>query len=179
MATHEDEKHKDLHIEQVSSSFVDDKHDTPVHFEHSNTLVGDDVVKGERMIGGIAINTRMTAEERSTAMRLANELDPGPPVLSWTHIKFCLVALVVILNSGDSGKSGDRSPVSCKADLPGYDPTIMSSVNSMYQFHDYFGLGQATAGTGVVFVCHYDTDIWVPLTSDRVSTPLAQSLRSF
>ena len=29
----------------------------------------------------------------------------------------------------------------------------MSSVNSMYQFHDYFGLEQASAGTGVVFVC--------------------------
>jgi hypothetical protein len=28
----------------------------------------------------------------------------------------------------------------------------MSSVNSMYQFHDYFGLEQASAGTGVVFV---------------------------
>jgi len=28
----------------------------------------------------------------------------------------------------------------------------MSSVNSMYQFHDYFGLEQASTGTGVVFV---------------------------
>jgi hypothetical protein len=103
MTTHQDEKNKDLHVEQVTSAFGDGKHETPAHLEHTDTLVGDEDVKGERKIGGIAINTHMTAEERSTAMRLANELDPGPPVFSWTHIKFCLVALVVILNSGDSG----------------------------------------------------------------------------
>ena len=100
------EDSKEIHAkEEISSAYADDKHIAPVHLEHTETLVGDDITKGERKIGGIAINTQMTAEERSTAMRLANELDPGPPAFSWTHIKFCLVALVVILNSGDSGKS--------------------------------------------------------------------------
>jgi hypothetical protein len=90
--------------EEISSAYADDKQISPIHLEHTETLVGDGDTKGERRIGGIAINTHMTAEERSTAMRLANELDPGPPAFSWTHIKFCLVALVVILNSGDSGR---------------------------------------------------------------------------
>jgi hypothetical protein len=91
--------------EEIAPAHVDDKQTSPIHLEHTETLVGDEDIKGERKIGGIAINTHMTAEERSTAMRLANELDPGPPAFSWTHIKFCLVALVVILNSGDSGRS--------------------------------------------------------------------------
>ena len=100
------EDSKEIHAkEEISSAHADDKDIAPVHLEHTETLVGDNITKGERKIGGIAINTQMTAEERSTAMRLANELDPGPPAFSWTHIKFCLVALVVILNSGDSGKS--------------------------------------------------------------------------
>ena len=63
----------------------------------------DDELKGERKIGGININAHMTAEERSTAMRLANELDPGPPLFSWRYISFLLTCLCVILNSGDSG----------------------------------------------------------------------------
>jgi hypothetical protein len=78
---------------------VDDKN-VPAHFE---TM--DDDLKGERKIGGININAHMTAEERSTAMRLANELDPGPALFSWRYISFLLTCLCVILNSGDSGGS--------------------------------------------------------------------------
>jgi hypothetical protein len=89
----------------IPPGYEDEKDIAPTHLEHTDTVVGDGDIKGERKIGGIAINAHMTAEERSTAMRLANELDPGPPVFSWTYLKFCLVALVVILNSGDSGKS--------------------------------------------------------------------------
>lgn len=100
-----DQKHDASHVgAEVSPAFDDSKDLNPIHLEHTETFVGDDDIKGERRIGGIAINTHMTAEERSTAMRLANELDPGPPAFSWTHIRFCLVALVVILNSGDSGE---------------------------------------------------------------------------
>ena len=100
-----DEKPKEICAgEEISPAYADNKQVSAIHLEHTETLVGDDGIKGERKIGGIAINTHMTPEERSTAMRLANELDPGPPAFSWTHIKFCLVALVVILNSGDSGR---------------------------------------------------------------------------
>ena len=68
---------------------------------HFETI--DDDLKGERKIGGININSHMTAEERSTAMRLANELDPGPRFFTWRYISFLLTCLCVILNSGDSG----------------------------------------------------------------------------
>ena len=130
----------------------EEKNVTTAHFE---TM--DDDLKGERRIGGIAINSHMTAEERSTAMRLANEMDPGPALFSWRYISFLLTCLCVILNSGDSGMSllstrTSHVQVPCADSTQGYDPTIMSSVNSMTQFHDFFGLEQASTGTGVVFV---------------------------
>lgn len=80
------------------------------HLEHSETVDHDDL-KGERKIGGITINSHMTAEERSTALRLANEMDPGPSIMSWRYIKFLLTCLAVILNSGDSGQSSCLSGV--------------------------------------------------------------------
>ena len=80
--------------------------------------------------------SEMTAEDRATALKLANEADPGPPLASWTHVQFLLTCFIVIVNSCDTG----------------FDTTIMSSVNSMRQFQDFFGLESATPGTGVVFV---------------------------
>lgn len=80
-----------------------DEKNVVTHFEDSDTMDID--AKGERKIGGITVNAHMTAEERSTAMRLANEMDPGPALFSWRYIKFVLTALCVILNSGDSGQS--------------------------------------------------------------------------
>lgn len=127
---------------------ADDKNNVG-HLETVDTMATVDE-KGERKIGGITINAHMTAEERSTALRLANELDPGPKLFSWRHVKFLLTALVVILNSGDSG----------------YDPTIMSSVNSMTQFHEYFGLEQASTGTGIVFV----SCLYLGLLAPRLTT---------
>lgn len=125
----------------------DEKNATTAHFEGTETI---DDLKCERKIGGIVIGSHMTAEERSTAMRLANELDPGPDMFRWRYILFLLTCLVVILNSGDSGMSLNNADLILTSS--GYDPTIMSSVNSMTQFHDYLGLRQASASTGVVFV---------------------------
>lgn len=91
-------------IVRPQSSGVDEKVSPPTHLELSDTLVDDNPSNG-RKIGGISVNARMSPEERATALRLAHELDPGPSAFSWTYTKFCLTALVVILNSGDSGKT--------------------------------------------------------------------------
>lgn len=73
--------------------------------------------------GELVITHDMTPEEKATILRLANEQDPGPKILSGRYVLFVLTALVVILNSGDNG----------------FDGTVMGAVNSMEQFHDYFG----------------------------------------
>ena len=78
----------------------------------------------------------MSAEDRAAALRLANEADPGPALGSWGHIQFLMMCSVVIVCSCDTG----------------FDTTIMSSVNSMRQFQNFFGLESGTPGTGIVFV---------------------------
>ncbi|ORX38190.1 general substrate transporter [Kockovaella imperatae] len=77
----------------------------------------------------------MSAEDRATALKLANEADPGPPISSWAHIQFLLTCFIVIVNSCDTG----------------FDTTIMSSVNSMKQFQNFFGLTSGSPSTGIVF----------------------------
>jgi hypothetical protein len=78
----------------------------------------------------------MSPDERTAAFALARELDPGPPVFSWRYLNFFMSIVVVLVCSCDSG----------------FDSTIMSSVNSMTQFQDYFGLISASTGTGILFV---------------------------
>ena len=46
---------------------------------------------------------------------------------------------------------GSTSCLTTSLTAAGFDGTVMSAVNSMSQWYNYFGLGQATAGTGVVF----------------------------
>lgn len=58
---------------------------------------------GHTKIGEFTISPYMTAEEKAAAIRLANEADPGPPLLSWRYFKFLITAFLVILNSGDNG----------------------------------------------------------------------------
>jgi hypothetical protein len=45
----------------------------------------------------------MTVEDRATALRLAHEADPGPPLGSLRHIQFVFMILVVCMCSGDNG----------------------------------------------------------------------------
>lgn len=73
--------------------------------------------------------------EREAALRLARVADPGIKVFSWRGMQFLFYALMVCMCTGDTG----------------YDGTIMSSVNSMTTFHNYFGIKKA-ASTGIVFV---------------------------
>lgn len=77
-------------------------------------------------------------DERAVALRLARAADPGPSVWSPRGIQFVLCALVVCACSGDTG----------------FDGTIMGAVNSMDQFHTYFGFDPQTGAdkTGIVFV---------------------------
>jgi len=102
----------------------------------------------------LTITPHMTAEEKAAAIKLANEADPGPPITSWRYFKFLVTAFLVILNSGDNG----------------FDGTVMSSVNSMETFQEYFGLpGPLAGGTSLVFgmytlggVCAFFPNIYLP-----------------
>lgn len=78
----------------------------------------------------------MSAEDRATALRVAYDADPGPALASYRYLCFFMTCMVVIVNSCDTG----------------FDTTIMSSVNSMRTFQNFFGLESATKGTGIVFV---------------------------
>lgn len=116
-------------------------------------------------------------DERAVALRLARAADPGPSVLSRRGIQFVLSALVVCACSGDTG----------------FDGTIMSAVNSMDQFHRYFGFDPQTGAdkTGIVFVSVPSQRSWrhtgslipalptreVTLTT-RVFTPSVRCARS-
>ncbi|KAI9633105.1 general substrate transporter [Dioszegia hungarica] len=110
----------------------------------------------------------MSMEERTAAFALARELDPGPPVFSWRYLNFFMSIVVVLVCSCDSG----------------FDSTIMSSVNSMTQFQDYFGLISASTGTGILFgvytvgsVCSFFPNIILPdLLGRRVCMIIGNSL---
>jgi MFS family permease len=75
-------------------------------------------------------------EDRAVALKLAQDADPGPPAASWRMVKFTLMVLVVCMCSGDSG----------------FDGTVMSSVNSMPRYLEFFGLpAGGNSKTGIVF----------------------------
>ena len=119
---------------------------------HSGTVTGDGAPDGTVKIGGLAITPHMTAEEKAAAIKLANAADPGPPLTSWRYFKFLITAFLVILNSGDNGELSLRS-IEQWLMVPGFDGTVMSSVNSMETFQSYFGLpGPLAGGTSLVFV---------------------------
>lgn len=55
--------------------------------------------------GELRITHDMTPEEKATILRLANEQDTGPNIMSYRYLMFVLTCLCVILNSGDNGES--------------------------------------------------------------------------
>lgn len=110
----------------------------------------------------------MSPEDRATALQLAHEADPGPNVWSLRYLRFSLMLLVVCMCSGDNGEYSMRPSLPCHIygnrealKRPGFDGTVMGSVNSMVQYQHYFNLQAASTGTGIVFVS--------VLTSNRVS----------
>lgn len=97
---------------------------------------------------GDTVTVLEVEDERAVALRLARAADPGPAVFSLRGIQFVFYALVICACSGDTG----------------FDGTIMSAVNSMEQFHRFFGFDPKTgaAKTGIVFVS-------IVMESDRTS----------
>ncbi|CAK9783824.1 general substrate transporter [Cutaneotrichosporon oleaginosum] len=75
-------------------------------------------------------------DERAYALRMARAADPGPGWASLASFRYLFIAFVACSVSGDVG----------------FDGTIISSVNSMTQFQEYFNLGVGGAsGQGLVF----------------------------
>lgn len=76
-----------------------------------------------------------TPAERKAALGAALAEDPG--VGKWTRraIQIYLITLVVCCCSGDSG----------------FDGTVMSGINAMKQYQQYFGLTQSGSKTSIVF----------------------------
>ena len=103
--------------------------DTTVAVAVPDEKEGDIVVRKEDV-------RDMTYEDRATALRMALEADPGIPVATLRYLKFQLMILAICLCGGDSG----------------FDGTLLSSINSMVQFQNYFGLEKAVASTSIVFV---------------------------
>ncbi|KZT60194.1 general substrate transporter [Calocera cornea HHB12733] len=79
----------------------------------------------------------MTSVEKQEALRLAEAADPGFKAFSYRGFIFTLYVLVVCCCSGDNGM----------------DPTVMSAINSMSQFQNYFGIPSSggVPKTGIVF----------------------------
>ncbi|WWC63036.1 uncharacterized protein I303_105635 [Kwoniella dejecticola CBS 10117] len=124
--------HQVQNLEEVDIAPVG-KDDKNIHgIEHSQDVnevhERDDVVKPP-FVGD------MTAEDRVTAMKMALTADPGIPPWSWRMVHFVLMMLVVLMCGGDAG----------------FDGTVMGAVNSLTQWQHYFGLSEATTGTGIVF----------------------------
>lgn len=101
--------------------------------DHSN-INKDHVKDGPAEINIFSPAT--SEEERALAMRLARQHDPGPDRFSKRWWLFIAYALIVIQNSNDNG----------------FDGSIMSSVNSMSQYHAYFDLSATGTGPGISLV---------------------------
>lgn len=48
----------------------------------------------------------MSIDDRATALKLAQEQDPGPKTASWRYFQFVMMILVVCMCSGDNGFDG-------------------------------------------------------------------------
>jgi hypothetical protein len=98
----------------TTTSSLDEKNNVQ-HIDHTSTPSDENVIvsaqtgeegEGEPVkVGNICITPHMSPEEKAAAIKLANDADPGPPLGSWRYLKFLVTAFLVILNSGDSGKS--------------------------------------------------------------------------
>lgn len=85
------------------SQFEDDKNNYVDTAQHHETLpeFADD---GKQHIRDYAQH----AEDRATALKLAQLADPGPKMASAQGIKFFLMVLVVCMCGGDNGFDGVR-----------------------------------------------------------------------
>jgi hypothetical protein len=107
----------------------------------------------------------MTAEDRAYELKRALEADPGIPIKSFRFLQLAGMMLIVCMCGGDAGGFMPELRL-----IPGFDGTVMSSVNSMMQFQNYFGLNIAEKSTGLVFVSQAAC-----LLISRECIPLAKS----
>ncbi|KDQ11490.1 hypothetical protein BOTBODRAFT_456610 [Botryobasidium botryosum FD-172 SS1] len=75
------------------------------------------------------------AAERQQRLAEALAVDPGVEPWSWRAVQTTLIILCACLCADDNG----------------FDGTVMSGINSMAQFQEYFGLKSAGAKTGIIF----------------------------
>jgi hypothetical protein len=81
---------------------------TTLNRKDSITAVHEDIkVKEEGLDSDVPLSemhfAHMSGEERTTTLRLARELDPGPSLGSLRHITFVMSMFVVLICSCDSG----------------------------------------------------------------------------
>jgi hypothetical protein len=74
----------------------------PLHFEGDEDVLPSDASPLDRVLAGQAHD--MSAEDRMTALRIAQDLDPGPSLGSWRMFCFIGYALVTCMCSGDNGR---------------------------------------------------------------------------
>jgi hypothetical protein len=79
----------------------------------------------DRMLAGQAHD--LTAEDRMTALAIAQEIDPGPPVMSWRMLCFVGYVLVTCMCSGDNGEASAKSHyLNADVNVPFQDSTERS-----------------------------------------------------
>jgi hypothetical protein len=88
------------------------KKDKPEHYEGSLDDLPSDANPLERILAGHGHD--MTAEDRMTALRIAQDIDPGPPIASWRMLCFTGYAMVTCMCSGDNGEFGISLQVSIR-----------------------------------------------------------------
>ena len=91
-----DDKEKNLAVQHF------DQHSQSDDQTMAMTMDGSDPM---RKPGEDRFDHVLSPEERTTALRLAMEADPGPDILSWRYMLFVFTAFIAILNSGDNGES--------------------------------------------------------------------------
>jgi hypothetical protein len=77
--------------------------DSAEHVEHEIGVEKHDAVNA--VLAGQVHD--MTIEDRATALKLAQQADPGPAAFSYRSFVFTCMVLVVCMCSGDSGTLAD------------------------------------------------------------------------
>lgn len=91
----------------------------------------------------------MTDIQRSEALASAQLQDPGVDYRSKNGIKLLLILLACLVCGSDTAFDGGGK--SNLASLSWLIRLVMSSINSMQPFLDYFGFEQANKSTGIIF----------------------------
>ena len=80
----------------------DDKvgHTSHEHLEHGPPKAAPGTIDQVLANG---FGTHVSSEDRTAALRIAREADPGPALTSWRYMRFIMLAMVACVCSGDNG----------------------------------------------------------------------------